>query len=228
MARPKRFELLTPRFVARPGLNWNSLPISSLAFKPLICRADFAASAGTRPHSTATAARRGREGVRHTRDQFLERRHRLPVRHDVYARQLAARTAAPSMSRPRPRRYRWISDCGLRSRFTSATAAASSGYRFYGRWRQSNVRLLSSEFSRWHGGAEGRDTRRCGATDSGELPANAAGRGRSTLRCRPTLRRAATSVPAFSSRRAGAIPIFPVWALGARSEHRLLKMRQAT
>jgi hypothetical protein len=39
-----------------------------LGTKQLICRAEFAASTDNRPHSTATAARPGREGVRHIRD----------------------------------------------------------------------------------------------------------------------------------------------------------------
>ena len=37
---------------------------SNLAFKPLICRAEFAAFGGVRPHPAAITARRGREGVR--------------------------------------------------------------------------------------------------------------------------------------------------------------------
>ena len=35
------------------GLVTDSLPISNLAFKPLICRANFAAFADARPQSTA-------------------------------------------------------------------------------------------------------------------------------------------------------------------------------
>ena len=81
--------MLTPGFVARPGSN--SLP-AGLAIKPLICRAEFAASAGTRPHSAAITARRGREGVRHVRD-------RLGIRIGQFRAGRADRHAAISIAR---------------------------------------------------------------------------------------------------------------------------------
>ena len=42
--------------------------VLSLANKPLIRRAEFAASGAARPHSTAITARQGREAVRHICD----------------------------------------------------------------------------------------------------------------------------------------------------------------
>ena len=60
--------MLTLKFVERPGLKVKLVVRQHLANKPLIRRAEFAASGAARPHSTAITARRGREAVRHICD----------------------------------------------------------------------------------------------------------------------------------------------------------------
>ena len=79
VARPKRFELLTPKFVVRPGQFQNSGNFSCLAIKPLTGQAEFAAFRRTRPHTAAITARRSREAVRHIRDHSRRIRRQLLI-----------------------------------------------------------------------------------------------------------------------------------------------------